>query len=273
MRIYANPIEAVKEVERDLWEMGIRVHPQTVQDKFVSDDAQFDTVELQAYGLQLNNGLWRNDTSWEAWVCDYIFRARGDENEHMTSDEYEMIAKYIDAEFDDRISGVPQNPGNAAQHRPQVWNEFLHNGKFSYTYSERLSPQLSKVVTSIRSFPDTRQAIMSIHSNITPFTDQQRQEYPTTAVVQSSADLDNMNGKGRIPCSMYYQFMRRKNELQMIYTMRSCDYLTHFAVDIILALRMQAWVAERVGVPCGMFTYFIGSLHAYTKDMQTRGIF
>jgi thymidylate synthase len=152
------------------------------------------------------------------------------------------------------------NPGNAWKLRQNVWDEFLHDGKFAYTYTERFNEQTMKagaqLATAIHQLqinPGTRQAIVGIH--------------------QGPREIPHMGGAGRVPCSMYYQFLRRHDELHMIYTMRSCDLLTHFPVDIILALKMQEHVARELGCKLGTFTYFCGSLHAYRKDMKAREIF
>jgi len=72
---------------------------------------------------------------------------------------------------------------------------------------------------------------------------------------------------------MYYQFYIRDNKLHMIYTMRSCDFLTHFIYDVYFSIFLQSYVADNLNLNMGTFTHFIGSLHAYKKDMAERGIF
>ena len=41
MRTFKNCTEAVNEIERDLHEMGVKVHPETMQNKKVADDKDF----------------------------------------------------------------------------------------------------------------------------------------------------------------------------------------------------------------------------------------
>lgn len=258
MRIYSEPFQAVREVERDLWEIGIDVHPQTMQDQYVADNPDFMTKELQGYAFKIMDWVWHPQT--EANVVKYVLK-RDDQS----------VIDYIDFEFQDRVSGVPQNPGHSWVKRMDLWKQFLHNGKFHYTYSERIAPQLHRIVHELTEKPDTRQAIINIHSNICPH-DWSRSGAQVNDVSRS-ADLENMGGAGRVPCSMYYQLMRRSNKLDLIYTMRSCDYLTHFPVDLMLALRLQNWVAKRLDIGPGAFTYFAGSLHCYRKDMAKRGVF
>jgi len=55
--------------------------------------------------------------------------------------------------------------------------------------------------------------------------------------------------------------------------MRSCDFLVHFPVDLMLAMRLQTWFAKLLDLNVGLFTYFTGSLHAYHKEIKDRGIF
>jgi thymidylate synthase len=258
MRFYQNPLEAVREVERDLFEMGINVHPQTMQDKDVANNPDFMTKEIRHYGFQINNAIHTNAD--ELAVVKYVM-----------GEEYLAVLNYIEQEHDDRTCGEAMNPGNAYKHRLDVWTQFLHNGKFHYTYSERIAPQLKPIMHELKARPDTRQAIITIHSNICPV--QGESDNDTTNFVAPSRDLENMGGHGRIPCSLHYEFMRREGRLEMEYHMRSCDFLTHFPVDLMLALRMQKYVADFLGVPCGDFTYFTSSMHAYAKDMKKRGIF
>lgn len=260
MRIYGDPYTAVRETERELYEMGIDVHPQTMQDKVVADDPEYKTKELRAYGFQIVNCI--HSVVDEVKVLKYLFP-----DEESASQAHD----YIGQEFTDRL-GPAQNPGQSYRSRPGIWGEFLHGGKFAYTYSERIAPQFNRIMQELRDKPDTRQAIINIHSNIRPSHFTSPFDWAVNDV-QSSADLLNMGGSGRIPCSMYYQFMRRLGQVDMIYTMRSCDFLTHFPVDLMIAMRFQTRVAIMMGDQVGTFTYFTGSMHAYYKDLHKRGIF
>lgn len=244
-RIYMNCFEMVREVERDLWEMGINVEVQSMQDK----QARFMTKEVRAYGFTICPPFDKTDMNK---MVEYVFPKS-------------TVVEYCEAEYRDRVSGQVMNPGNSYKTRNQVWSEFLHDGKFAYTYSERITPQLGKIMQELRERPGTRQAIINIHSNFF------RNEPPNE--VETELDLYRIGGKKRIPCSMYYQFMIRQDKLEGIYTMRSCDFLTHFPVDIWLAIALQQYIAGWLDIKSGPFHYFTGSLHAYEKDMKARGIF
>jgi len=266
MRIYSTPLEAVREVERDLWEMGVRVHPQTMQDKDIHDDPNYETIEMQGYAFKIVNWQWNNPGI--AVMVNYVLTGK---LKGAPATTYKQVMDYIEQEFSDRVSGEQLNPGNAWEARAELWNEFMHGGQFAYTYSERITPQLPSIIAELKSKPDTRQGIITIHSNICAL-DVTPPDGPAN-IVQQGRDLCNMGGGGRVPCSMFYQIMRRNKRLDLIYVMRSCDYLVHFPVDIALALRLQHYFAQSCDIPMGTFTYFAGSLHAYRKDMKARGIF
>lgn len=267
MRIYINPSEAFREIERDLFEMSVPVQIETMQDKVVANDPGYLTLEVRGYGFKIVEWPWNADEQAEA--VNYVLTGKKGHEPHSNLSH---VLNYIELEFQDRIGGVPLNPGNAYQSRTEVWGEFLHDGKFAYTYSERISPQLHRIMRELADKPGTRQAIVNIHSNIQPTYHNLRPGIREN-VVYASADMQNMGGGGRIPCSMYYQLMIREGKLDLIYTMRSCDFITHFPVDIMLALKLQTWAAAQLQKPVGTFTWFAGSLHCYKRDIADRGIF
>ena len=258
MRIYSKPLEAVRETEREVWEMGISVRPQTMQDNIIKDDEMYTTKEIRGYSFKITG--WQYDFDELMEVIRYFF-----------PDDPEPVICYCLAEIEDRLCGISTNPGKSYLARPDIWNEFLHNKRFAYTYSERIAPQLDIILKELQTNPETRQGIINIHSNICPM--EMNLHSWGTNLVEMSNDIANRGGGGRIPCSMYYQIMIREEKVDLIYTMRSCDLLTHFPVDITLALMMQNWFATKLDKPMGTFTFFCGSLHSYFKDIQARGIF
>ena len=230
MRIFSSCLEGIKEVERDLMEMGTRVKIETYQDVNVKDKPGLsETLELLAYSYEITN----------------------------TSDKGELL-KYMKAnkewvlrEFSERLDPDFINPGKAWKLRREVWEPFLHDGKFSYSYNERIQPQIDKIIEELKIHPGSRQCVLPIFQ---------------------PQDLDKF-GKERIPCCIMYQFLIRKNKLNLIYTMRSSDLLTHLVYDIYLAISLQEYVAEKLKIEVGNFYHFISSLHAYRKDLEIRGIF
>lgn len=241
-RVFSNVREAIKEVERELFEMGLEVHGYSFQDQIHEGDAGMVTKELQAYDFT-------------------IVAPDPDEAMHCVEDWYGVdVQNWLWAEFKERVGINPVNPGEAWKLRRDIWEQFLEkNGKFSYTYSGRMSLQLNAVIRELKTHPMTRQAIIEIHSNL--------------------HDIDRMGGKRRIPCSMFYQFMIRNWAMDCIYVMRSSDFLTHFVNDLALAVLLQGYMRVQLDSNCpqplkqGNFTMFISSLHAFRKNMEAKGIF
>ena len=168
------------------------------------------------------------------------------------------------AEFKERIDNIGNNPGEAYKLREDVWKPFLVRGKFHYTYSNRIKGQLQANINELARNPNTRQVIIQIHDR--------------------NRDQDLMGGKGRIPCSMYYQFLIRGNQLDIIYNMRSCDFFTHFRNDIWQAVALQNYIRNMVDLRMSqnksIFTHLvsgklvmqINSLHGFRKDFP-KGVF
>lgn len=235
MRIYLNCVEAITDIGRELKKCAARVHTQTMQNKVIADDDNYETRELQAFEFCIIN----------------------------TSDKDEMpnaTLEWLHAEFKERIDPNFENPGKAWELRKDVWSEFLvHrtgiypsvNAKgderdvFEYTYNERIQWQIQPVINELRLHPDSRQAIIEVHNR--------------------KIDTERM-GKQRIPCSMFYQFMVRDGKLDVIYVMRSSDFATHFQNDIWLADELRRYIASQLNLPIGKFIMFVSSLHIYKKD-------
>ena len=119
MRIYQSAMEMIKEVERDLAEMGIRYQSTTVQDKDVHDDPDYETIELVGYAYKLSSAVddWR----------DFLYYKKNSD-----------FAGWAEEESEERLDrGHSLNPGDAWRRRTEFWAPFLRRGLFSYTYIER----------------------------------------------------------------------------------------------------------------------------------------
>lgn len=233
MRIYSDPVEMLKEVERDLFEMGTRVGSATVQDKNVADDPAYEMIELFGYGYVLTR---HDEASLKAMI-------------ELAGGSYEWARE----EANDRVLPEWINPGTTWAMREDLWKPFLRDGRFAYTYNERLREQVPQVIDELRKRPSTRQAVVTMYDR--------------------HQDMGNWGGLDRVPCSMHYQFARRGGDLHCVYVMRSCDFATHFPHDVYFASRLQRHVAESTFAATGHLTHFVGSLHAFRKDLEGKGIF
>ena len=242
MRIYSNAHDLMSEMGRELTSYGKIVKPKTYQNKVIEGNEQFITKEIicQQYCLTA-----LPDTEW-------LF-------------VYTNTAAWAMAEFAERIDPTQVNPGDAYLENPLMWSQFLReNGKFDYTYSERLnrlvnSPvpngsvfttNLDAIVSLLKNDPDTRKAVLPIFD---------------------SEDANHYDGSARIPCSVYYDFLIRENakgekQLNICYHQRSSDFCMHFGDDVYLAWRLMEHVAYLVGIKPGYLYHTIDSLHTYKKD-------
>lgn len=259
MRIYFSPIQAVREIERDLKEMGIEYVSKTVQDKRLSSE-DGRTKELIGYGFQVGPHEPFHDDAFMGAIRYRTPEPLGDD-----------LAEYFRAEFESRTrqdhgSRHDINPGRSWEHRRSMWAQYRDpKGRFQYTYHQRMFGQWPSVLQLLMSRPDTRHAIIHFFDGIRDIGSEQ---YSVPG-----SDAMNVAGQARVPCSMYYQFLRRGDQLHMIYSMRSCDFINHFSIDLCMALAIQQWVAQMIGSKPGLFTMNIGSLHAFRKDVSGAEIF
>ena len=230
MRLYTLNDNWHHEIQRDVLKRGIWIHTGRMQDKETITDDQFSTRELINYSFAILNVSNLIDVQRNLSNCDF---------------------KWADAEFKERITDAYINPGTAWKIRKEIWTEFLNrnNGKFAYSYNDRIRSQLTNIINEIKKHNYTRQAVLSIYN-------------PTV-------DSEKI-GVDRIPCSMYYQFLFRDNKLHIIYNMRSCDAFTHYHNDIYLAIKLLHYIANKTSLPVGNFYMNIGSLHAYKKDIPDK---
>lgn len=240
-RIYQNCKEMLSEEFRNLTELGTDVQSSTMQDKDVRTNEDYKTKEL------IGNTFTILDTS----DAEDLYK------EMKEKYNIDLPKDWADAEFEERINDEDINPGTAYKTRENIWKEFLHNGKFAYTYNERIKPWKRKIYKQLVNNKNSRQALITIFN--------------------PDKDVENMGGKARIPCSIFYQFLIRKiqgkEKLNIIYVMRSSDLLTHFINDVYLAIKMQRYFAEQLELEVGTFTMFISSFHAYFKDLKSYNIF
>lgn len=230
MRIYSNSFELMSEMGRELNSYGQIVKPKTYQNKVIEGNEDFITKELicQQYCLtSLGDPVWL-----------FVFS---------------HSKEWADAEFQERIDiSDITNPGKAWELRKDLWEQFLVNGKFDYTYNERMVI-LPYTIQLLKSDSDTRKAVLPIFNG------------------NGEDDTLYYQGNKRIPCSMYYDFLIRQNGkgekvLHICYHQRSSDFAQHFGNDTYLAWRLMEYVAKEVGVKPGYLYHAIDSLHIYKKD-------
>ena len=245
MRIYSSSFELMSEMGRELNSYGQTVKPKTYQNKVIEGNEDFITKELicQQYCLtSLGDPVWL-----------FVFS---------------HSKEWADAEFQERVGWYELNPGKAWELRKDLWEQFLVNGKFDYTYPERIwNPLYHHGSTSF----NCDSAMQSIIELLKRDNDTRKAVLPIFNGDMDGLDTDWYDGSRRIPCSMYYDFLIRQNGkgekvLHICYHQRSSDFVTHFGNDVYLAWRLMEYVAKEVGVKPGYLYHTIDSLHTYQKD-------
>lgn len=232
MRIYSSSYELMSEMGRELNSYGQTVKPKTYQNKNIEGNEDFVTKEIICQQYCLTS---LQDPTWLFF--------------------YSRSREWADAEFQERIDTSDIiNPGKAWELRKDLWEQFLVNGKFDYTYNERIIHVIKPLIRLLKDDNDTRKAVLPIFNGD-----------------MDGLDTDWHDGSRRIPCSMYYDFLIRQNGkgekvLHICYHQRSSDFVTHFGNDVYLAWRLMEYVAKEVGVKPGYLYHTIDSLHTYQKD-------
>jgi hypothetical protein len=245
-----------------------------------SESIKWTKDRLKDYGYVVKTEKWQGidspDDMWEVMNHSFQFFIPHTRDELVK--EIKPNIPWADDHFNERVEGLPLNPPPSHEWWPysQKNNEqFGGNTKFSHTYPERMWPKyasekantkmngirfdygdLSDVVNLMEKEPFTRQAFLPIW-------------FPEdTGVVH----------KERVPCTIGYQFMRRGDNLHMVYYIRSCDYIRHFRDDVYMACRKLLWMIDTLkernpdswkNVTPGYFAMHITSLHCFNKE---RGI-
>lgn len=137
MRIYQTFPDALNELKRDVAELGVRVHPQTMQDKYVADDPNYSTIEYS----------------------NQIFTVSKPSLEDLHP--FVKTLEWCEAEFQERIQGFLPMDAVAWKLRPEVWQEFADRG-LGYTYGERYFMALDKIIEELKRHPDSRQLFLSV---------------------------------------------------------------------------------------------------------------
>lgn len=242
MRIYSNAHDLMSEMGRELTSYGKIVKPKTYQNKVIEGDDQFITKEI---------------------ICQQYCLTSLPDKEWLFA--YTKTYDWAVAEFSERIDPTMVNPGDAYLENPLMWSQFLReDGKFDYTYSERLNRLVNSPVPNGSVFTTNLEAIISLLEHD---PDTRKAVLP----IFDSEDTNHYDGSARIPCSVYYDFLIRENakgekQLNLCYHQRSSDFCMHFGDDVYLAWRLMEYVAYNLQIKPGYLYHTIDSLHTYKKD-------
>lgn len=183
--------------------------------------------------------------------------------------------------FRERISGVPYNPAPSARFWPHaVRNNSDHTtetGTYDHTYPERFWPKHAghgehrdKPNYGIRfAYGDFDNVIDLLGSDPTT-----RQAYLPIWFPEDTGARGDDGQPIRVPCTLGYHFMIRRNELSCRYYMRSCDAYRHLTNDVYMAVRLMQEVVRLVGLQSknqsllqpGDLVMHVASMHLFVAD-------
>lgn len=112
---------------------------------------------------------------------------------------------------------------------------------FFGAYGPPITEQLGYIIKTLQRDPDSRQAVLSIWRPSPPATRD-------------------------VPCTLTHQFLRRRDRLEMIVSMRSSDAWLGIPYDVQTFTRIQIWVANNLEIDVGPYHHVAGSLHLYESD-------
>lgn len=203
---------------------------------------------------------------------------------------------WADNHFEERVCGMPINPGIEWANWPygKSADTFRDScGKFNHNYMQRYWPKLAglteaatetaadfiKVVDSMVRGAEysNRKGIYHEYGDLGDVVDLLQREPDTRQAffpVWFPEDTGVVH-RGRVPCSIGYQFLMRNGHLHIAYYLRSCDYTRHFRDDIYLTVRLLLWVLQQLrerdpvtwnDVKPGFYTMHIMNLHVFEND-------
>jgi hypothetical protein len=221
----------------------------------VSDKPEMVTHELQGVSLEI-------PIPWDMESTQFMV---------------EPNLPWAEDHFRERVSGVPLNPPPSHEWWPfnQRGNaEHLKEEKFSHTYPERFWPKFANEGTKR---PNGRQVwvphngIRYEYGDLSDVIDQLKKSPLTRQAylpVWFPEDTGAVHGE-RVPCTLGYLFMVRKQRLHITYYIRSCDFLRHFRDDVYMAMRLCQWMVEETGLEIrpGQLKMHIESFHVFAGDL------
>lgn len=165
---------------------------------------------------------------------------------------------WADEHFTERVSGIPYNPPPSHKRWPFAEkNNGVHLSaeRFSHTYPERFWPKLARATYRVRE-KEGKKPNRGIRFDYGDYNDvlellikdpETRQAY---LPIWFPEDTGAVQGQ-RVPCSLGYHFIRRKDFMHCVYSIRSCDAVRHFRDDVYFAVRLMQHTLKRLNTFSG----------------------
>jgi len=178
---------------------------------------------------------------------------------------------WADDHFEERVCGVPLNPGVQHARWRLKSSGFQEGGIFNHNYMERIWPkfaglQVPLFVAEDFQVPSTppRQGIRYAYGDLNDVIDLLARD-PLTRQAFLPIFFPEDTGavhRDRTPCTIGWGFIQREKKLHITYFLRSCDFVNHFRNDVYMAIRLGIFVLQKLREREGFWELVtLGSLH------------
>ena len=130
---------------------------------------------------------------------------------------------------------------------PAIWKRMADkdgNVNSNYGWQWKRNDQLENVIETLKNFPETRQAAISIYDG------KEISKY-----------------KHDTPCTYAVQFTILHDRLDMSVLMRSNDLWYGFCNDQYQFSNLQLYVAQKLDIPIGIYYHYAHNLHLYNDKL------
>jgi hypothetical protein len=242
--------------------------------------------ELYHYGTVRRNNKWQGIKIEQKLleIFNIYLAMEMPTTTNQLAEETKANLPWAEDHFQERIGGVPLNPGNEYKNWPFYRgmdndDKFRKDGEghqFSHSYMERmwckqendedpLDPCSGGLRHGIRyPYGDFEDFLQKFAQN--PYG---RQNYFSIWHPE-----DQSPGDRRLPCTLGYWFNIVGGKLDCTYHIRSCDIFRHFHNDIYMTVRLAQYVRDRLTeevlpyLQMGNLYMWIGSLHCFEVEKE-----
>jgi len=260
MRIYSRFSRAIEQVASDLQTRSYGVENDRWQSSDVSRRPGHKMREIfnTSFSVSLNHEDYRH-----------------------YQDDIEPNLPWADDHFEERVGGLPLNPGKEWKNWPYALSadNFRTAGKsFSHSYMERYWPKHADLGKYVFEEDTPIQGIRYPYGDLSDVVELLHQDPETRQAylpVWFPEDTGVVHGE-RVPCTLGYHFFYRMGYLHMTYYIRSCDFTRHFRDDLYLSLRLQLWILDQLrdqseafkNAKPGNFIFHCVSMHIFQNDFR-----
>jgi hypothetical protein len=249
-----------------------------------SEAIRWTKERLYNHGYVVKTEKWQGiespDDMWETMNHSFQFFIPHTIEELV--DEVKPNLPWADDHFEERVGRLPVNPPPSHTYWPFARKnneQFGGNTKFSHTYPERIWPKRAPIDNETGKV--AKKPLKGIRYEYGDFGDvvdlMEKEPFTRQAFlpIWFPEDTGTVHGE-RVPCTIGYHFMRRGENLHMVYYIRSCDYVRHFRDDVYMACRKLMWMLDILKkrdaknwtkVKPGYFAMHITSLHCFNSEM------